>query len=51
MKGNLNRAFGIKGLPTTVFINKEGFELGRIVGMVDWKDKKVVKLLVNLLQK
>jgi thiol-disulfide isomerase/thioredoxin len=50
-KGSLYRSFEIRGLPTTVFINKEGFEIGRIVGMVDWKDKKVVKLLVNLLQK
>lgn len=50
-KGALSRAFGVRGLPTTVFINKEGFEIGRIVGMVDWKDKKVVKLLLNLLQK
>lgn len=50
-KGGLNRAFGVRGLPTTIFINKDGFEMGRIVGMVDWKDKKVVKLLLNLLQK
>ncbi|MBY0281067.1 MAG: TlpA family protein disulfide reductase [Alphaproteobacteria bacterium] len=50
-KGGLYKSFGIRGLPTTVFINKDGFEMGRIVGMVDWKDKKVVKLLVNLLQK
>lgn len=51
VRGNLNRAFEIRGLPTTVFINKEGFEIGRIVGMVDWRDRNVVKLLVNLLQK
>lgn len=51
VNGGLSRAFGVRGLPTTIFINKEGFEIGRIVGMVDWKDKKVVKLLLNLLQK
>jgi len=50
-RGSLYRSFEIRGLPTTVFINKEGFEIGRIVGMIDWKDKKVVKLLANLLQK
>lgn len=48
--GALSRAFAVKGLPTTVFINKDGFEIGRIVGIVDWGDKKVVKLLINLLK-
>lgn len=34
--GALSRAFRASSLPTTVFINSQGHEIGRIQGMVEW---------------
>jgi thiol-disulfide isomerase/thioredoxin len=39
----------IMGIPTTVFIDKKGCELGTIVGPIHWKDPKVVNLILTLL--
>lgn len=36
---NAFRAAGIRGLPTTLFINAEGRVIGRADGPVDWKAK------------
>ena len=32
----LSRTFRASSLPTTVFINSQGYEIGRIQGMVEW---------------
>lgn len=34
---NLTRAFQITGMPTTIFLDSNGNELGRIAGIIDWK--------------
>ena len=46
---NLNfvKEFKLRGVPTTVLINKKGEEFARIVGEVNFLDKKFLKWLSN----
>ena len=46
---NLNfvKEFKLRGGPTTVLINKKGEEFARIIGEVDFLDKKFLKWLSN----
>ena len=46
---NLNfvKKFKLRGIPTTVLINKKGEEFARIVGEVNFQDKKLLKWLLK----
>ena len=44
---NFVKKFKLRGLPTTVLINKKGEEFARIIGEVDFLDKKFLKWLSN----
>ena len=46
---NLNfvKEFKLRGVPTTVLINKKGEEFARIIGAIDFQDKKFLKWLSN----
>ena len=46
---NLNfvKEFKLRGVPTTILINKNGKEFGRILGEIDFKDKKFLKWLAK----
>ena len=46
---NLNfvKELKLRGVPTTVIINKRGEEFARIIGSIDFKDKKFLKWLSN----
>ena len=46
---NLNfvKEFKLRGVPTTVLINKEGHEFARIIGDTNFQDKKFIKWLLN----
>ena len=46
---NLNfvKEFKLRGVPTTVLVNKKGQEFARIIGEVNFQDKKFVKWLLN----
>tara|TARA_B110000438_G_C15786504_1_gene638678 strand:- start:926 stop:1465 length:540 start_codon:yes stop_codon:yes gene_type:complete len=41
----LTKAFKLRGVPTTILINKKGEEFARIVGSIDFENKKFVKWL------
>ena len=41
----LANKFLLRGLPTTVFINKKGEEFARVIGFVDFDNKKIIKWL------
>ncbi len=41
----LAKIFSLRGLPTTIIINKEGEEFGRIVGSIDFMDQEFIKWL------
>ena len=46
---NLNfvKEFKLRGVPTTILINKKGEEFARIVGSIDFQDQKFLKWLSN----
>ena len=41
----LAKKFQLRGLPTTIFFNKEGQEFARIIGSIDFVDEKFMKWL------
>jgi thiol-disulfide isomerase/thioredoxin len=44
---NLSKKFLLRGVPTTILINKEGKEFARIVGSIDFSDEKFISWLEN----
>ena len=42
---DLANKFLLRGLPTTVFVNKKGEEFARVIGFVNFDDKTIVKWL------
>jgi thiol-disulfide isomerase/thioredoxin len=43
--GQLSNAFGVQGFPTTIFIDAQGNEVGRIAGGVDWESADMAALI------
>ena len=43
----LAKKFGLRGIPTSILFNKEGFEFARIIGSIDFEDKKFIEWLKN----
>ena len=41
------KEFNLRGVPTTVLINKKGEEFARAIGSIDFQDKKFLKWLLN----
>jgi len=44
-KLNFVQIFKLRGVPTTILINKQGEEFARIIGSIDFHDKKFLKWL------
>ncbi len=42
---NLTKIFSLRGIPTTILINKEGKEFARILGSINFNDKKFTNWL------
>ena len=40
-----SQLFKIRGLPTTILIDRNGFEVGRIVGYIDFNDQSLLDWL------
>ena len=49
-KGQGARAFGSKGIPTTVVINRAGLLVARLEGAADWGDEKAAVFLRRLIE-
>ena len=43
----LAKKFGLRGIPTSIIFNKDGFEFARIIGSINFEDKKFVEWLTN----
>ena len=43
----LAKKFSLRGIPTTIFFDKEGKEFTRIIGSIDFYDKKFIEWLIN----
>ena len=41
----LAKKFSLRGIPTTILLNKDGLEFARIVGSIDFEDEKFIKWL------
>ena len=41
----LAKKFQLRGIPTTILINKQGFEFARIIGSIDFEDENFIKWL------
>ncbi len=41
----LAKKFSLRGIPTSILFNKEGFEFARIIGSTDFGDKKFIEWL------
>ena len=41
----LAKKFALRGIPTSVLINKEGLEFARIIGSIDFKDQEFINWL------
>jgi thiol-disulfide isomerase/thioredoxin len=46
-KLNFVKEFKLRGVPTTILINKNGEEFARITGSIDFEDKKFLKWLLK----
>ena len=44
---DLAKEFKLRGIPTTIFIDKEGYEFARIIGFVDFENKSFLDWLSN----
>ena len=43
----LAKKIGLRGVPTSILINKKGYEFARIVGSIDFSDQNFIKWLSN----
>ena len=43
----LAKRFGLRGIPTTILINKNGLEFARIIGSIDFEDENFIDWLSN----
>ena len=44
-KFNLVKKFKMRGMPTSILINKESMEIGRVVGEIDFYDEEFINIL------
>jgi len=45
----LAKQFNLRGIPTTIIIDKEGYEFARIIGFIDFENKSFLDWLSNYL--
>ena len=46
---DLAKLFKLRGIPTTIFIDKEGYEFARVIGFIDSENKSFLDWLYNQL--
>jgi len=46
--GDLAKKFKLRGVPTTIIIDKEGHEISRILGSIDFLDKQFLEWLKSI---
>ena len=48
-KGNVARSYGVRGIPTTFFLNPKGETISKAVGARDWASEESFRLIRELL--
>jgi len=43
----LAKKFSLRGIPTSILFNKEGYEFARIIGSIDFQEREFIKWLSN----
>ena len=43
------RLLRISGIPTTILINEQGYEIARVIGDRDWSESNIISLIQNLI--
>ena len=43
----LAKKFSLRGIPTAILINKDGYEFAKVIGSIDFEDPKFVNWLLN----
>ena len=43
----LAKKFGLRGIPTTILLNKDGLEFARIVGSINFENEEFIRWLSN----
>ena len=46
--GELAKKFKLRGVPTTIILDKEGHEISRILGSIDFLDKQFLEWLKSI---
>ncbi len=46
---DLTKQFKLRGVPTTILLNKEGNEFARIIGDINFEDKKFIEWINNFM--
>jgi thiol-disulfide isomerase/thioredoxin len=49
-KSEVGKAFGVRGLPTSIVLDAEGREVGRVEGAADWDSAKILAVLEPLVK-
>ena len=44
---DLAKEFKLRGIPTTIFVDKEGYEFARVIGFIDFENKSFLDWLSN----
>ena len=44
---NLAKVFNLRGVPTSIIIDKDGYEFARVIGYIDFENKSFLKWLSN----
>jgi thiol-disulfide isomerase/thioredoxin len=50
-KSEVGKAFGVRGLPTSIVLDAEGREIGRVEGAADWDSAKMLAVLEPLVKR
>ena len=43
----LAKKFQLRGIPTSILFNKDGYEFARIIGSIDFEDENFIEWLTN----
>jgi thiol-disulfide isomerase/thioredoxin len=49
-KSDVGKAFGVRGLPTSIVLDAEGHEIGRVEGAAEWDSAKMLTVLEPLVK-
>lgn len=48
--GRVSANYGVRGIPTTYFVSSDGYVLGLVIGILDWKDPDVLGIMRRVLE-